>query len=49
MHFQDLVDLHYKLLDKIGFLIQEPHNREKLVDKDREVFYEEVKCFIKSI
>ncbi len=49
VHFSDLADLHYTLLDKIGTLIQEPHNREKLVDKDREVFYDEVKCFISSI
>ena len=49
VHFSDLADLHYTLLDKIGSLIQEPHNRDKLVDKDREVFYDEVKSFIASI
>jgi hypothetical protein len=49
VHFSDLADLHFTLLDKIGSLIQEPHNREKMVDKDREVFYDEVKCFISTI
>ena len=48
VQFQDLAELHYTLLNKIGTLIQESHThtREKLGDKDREVFYNQVKCFI---
>jgi hypothetical protein len=49
VQFSDLAELHYTLLNKIGTLIKDFNNREKLGDKDREVFYKEVKCFIKSI